>query len=222
MISQSPVFPHFNPVPSKFLAIFILVLAVFFLLKLAIKICVCLFLSSCLARLPEPYRKQKPGMVWLLLIPFFSLVWNFFVDPEIANSFRSYYGARGKNGVDDCGYALALAYCICAVSGLALWIVPLLAGAGAVATLVLWILVLVKFSSLKAQIGFDAVPRPAMPLGAVCPKCGTAAAPGVKFCGACGSPVAVPESAEPVCQSCGAKQDRGAKYCPRCGKPLQP
>jgi hypothetical protein len=54
---------------------------------LIIAILICLFLSSCLKRIPEEHRQQSPGMVWLLLIPCFAVVWNFFVYPKIAESF---------------------------------------------------------------------------------------------------------------------------------------
>jgi hypothetical protein len=47
-----------------------------------------------------------------------------------------------------------------------------------------------------------------------CPKDGTLAAPGTKFCPQCGSPMVQP-AADP-CPKCG-KETHGAKFCPECG-----
>jgi len=47
-----------------------------------------------------------------------------------------------------------------------------------------------------------------------CPACGTPAEPGRKFCGECGSPLAV------ACPTCGAANPPGMKFCGECGKAL--
>jgi DNA-directed RNA polymerase subunit RPC12/RpoP len=201
---------------AVFFFILFLVLAIFF----GIQIWICSFLSSCLSRLPEPFRKQKPGLVWLLLIPCFDIVWVFFVYPQIADSFRSYFAARGKNNVGDCGAGLALALCICFAASMVLCFVPFIGRLGGLATLVLLILVLVEFSSLKAQVSSDPVSPASAPPGAFCPNCGSRVSPEVKFCPVCGSPVAASQSAGSFCPACGAKQVRGAKFCSLCGKSL--
>lgn len=51
-----------------------------------------------------------------------------------------------------------------------------------------------------------------------CPKDGTLAAPGTKFCPECGSPMQQPATAR--CPKCGA-ETRGAKFCPECGARLE-
>jgi RNA polymerase subunit RPABC4/transcription elongation factor Spt4 len=160
-------------------------------------------------------------MVWLLLIPFFSIIWTFFVYPQIAKSYRAYFTARGRRDVCDCGEGLALAYCICAASGLVLWMVPFIAGAGSVATFVLWILVLVKFSSLKGEITSDAVPQPIS--ATFCPQCGQAANPGVNFCPQCGRALIAARPDNPaVCADCGAVRPPQERFCRSCGKPFPP
>jgi hypothetical protein len=50
-----------------------------------------------------------------------------------------------------------------------------------------------------------------------CPKDGTLAAPGTKFCPECGTPMVQPQSAK--CTNCGA-DTKGAKFCPECGTPV--
>ena len=52
-----------------------------------------------------------------------------------------------------------------------------------------------------------------------CPKDGTLAAAGTKFCPECGSAMVQPEAS--VCPSCGA-QANGAKFCPECGTKIEP
>jgi ribosomal protein L37AE/L43A len=50
-----------------------------------------------------------------------------------------------------------------------------------------------------------------------CPKDGTLAKPGTKFCPECGSPMQQP--AVQKCPNCGA-ETKGAKFCPECGTKL--
>ena len=48
-----------------------------------------------------------------------------------------------------------------------------------------------------------------------CPKCGTTAPAGTKFCPECGTSMVQPESGR--CTNCGAVLQPGAKFCPECG-----
>jgi ribosomal protein L32 len=51
-----------------------------------------------------------------------------------------------------------------------------------------------------------------------CPKDGTLAAPGTKFCPECGTPMVQPEAVK--CPNCGA-DTHGAKFCPECGTKIE-
>ena len=53
---------------------------------------------------------------------------------------------------------------------------------------------------------------------ATCPKDGTLAAPGTKFCPECGSPMTQPAAA--LCPKCGT-DTKGAKFCPECGTKIE-
>jgi len=55
---------------------------------------------------------------------------------------------------------------------------------------------------------------------AVCPKDGTVAPAGTKFCPECGSPMTQPAPAAGTCPSCGA-QVGTAKFCPECGTKIE-
>lgn len=118
------------------------------LVGLAIAIAIILFLSNCLKRVPVPYRKMEPGMVWLLIIPLFNLVWNFFVYKAISESYQSYFQSQGRTDVGDCGKSLGLAYCICSC----VCIIPVVNMLAGIVALVLFIMCLVKFSGYKNQI----------------------------------------------------------------------
>ncbi len=48
-----------------------------------------------------PYRVMKPWEVWLLLIPFFNVFWNFRVFPGLSHSFKAYFEAKGDSAVGD-------------------------------------------------------------------------------------------------------------------------
>lgn len=68
----------------------------------------------------------------------------------------------------------------------------------------------------------------------ICPQCGAVSAPGVRFCGRCGTPLpsepvaATAPSQRPVaaaggtiCPHCGAANAPAARFCGRCAQPLQ-
>ncbi len=115
---------------------------------LCIALFICWILYSCLKRIPESFRLQQPGLAFLLLIPFFNLVWNFFVYPPLAKSYKAYFDSKGDTSVGDCGYGIGLAYSICA----ALCVVPFINIFASLATLVLLILYLIKAWNLRSKI----------------------------------------------------------------------
>lgn len=58
-----------------------------------------------------------------------------------------------------------------------------------------------------------------------CPKCNTANAPGMKFCGGCGNDLSATQggAANPTtltCDKCGTSVPKGAKFCPNCADPI--
>lgn len=131
------------------------IIAVVLFVSLAIHVAVCWFLSSCFARIPVPYRRQEPAMVWLLLIPCFNLVWVFFVLPPLADSYRAYFEAQGRTDVGDCGRTLAMLYCIGTVLATVLGCVPFVSLANCLigpAIVVVLILFLIKAAVLKGQL----------------------------------------------------------------------
>jgi hypothetical protein len=101
-----------------------------------------------LSRIPPQFRKQEPGMAFLLLIPIFSVAWNFFVHPKVAESLKAYFDAQGPHANGDCGGSLALWLCICGACTL----VPVVGLFAGIAGLVLMIMFYVKAFELSARI----------------------------------------------------------------------
>lgn len=130
--------------------------AVVVAISLAVSVVVCLFVHTALARVPVQHRRIEPVLVWLLLIPCFGFLWNFFVFLRVPDSFRSYFNSIGRNDVGDCGRGIGMAFSVTAV----LAVLPLVNYLAGPASLVLLILCLVKFHELKNQIPPEATARP--------------------------------------------------------------
>ena len=101
-----------------------------------------------LSRIPKANRKQVPALAFLLLIPFFSLIWVFYVHPKVAESLRSHHISTGNHSVGDCGASLARWLCICTVFSH----IPLVGALAAVAALALLIVFYIQAFSLSANI----------------------------------------------------------------------
>jgi hypothetical protein len=128
--------------------------AIVFLVFFAINCLICYLLQQCYKRIPPEFRKQQPGMVWLLLIPCFPLIWNFFVFPPLSKSFKAYFDSVNRTDVGDCQEGIGLAYSICCVVS----VIPYLGCLTGIASLVLLIIFLVKTNELKNEIPEDQVP----------------------------------------------------------------
>jgi cobalamin synthase len=128
--------------------VMVLAIGVGLVVGIAISAVVCFLLYTILQRIPPEHRQQEPAMVWLLLIPCFNLVWNFFVFPKVSDSFKSYFTSVGDETVGDCSRTLSMAYCIVSC----LCIIPCLNYLAGPACLVLLIIVLVQFWGFKNRI----------------------------------------------------------------------
>jgi membrane protease subunit (stomatin/prohibitin family) len=70
----------------------------------------------------------------------------------------------------------------------------------------------------QGQQGGGAPQTPGVP----CAKCGTANAPGTKFCSTCGALQQAPQAATIECPSCHGQVVAGSKFCANCGQSLVP
>jgi hypothetical protein len=155
---QAPEFPAKMPDAAvggvlAALGIFLLFVA---LAMLAIWIVILYLIYSCFQRIPPQHRQMEPWQAWLLLIPLFNIIWNFFVFPRLAKSYQGYFAEQGRTDVGDCGEKLGLWYAICALASIFLAWVPFLGPLIGLAGLILLIMFLVKALQLKGQIPLGA------------------------------------------------------------------
>ena len=139
------------------LALGILLFTVVVMVAISIFICLLIYLPY--KDVPAEHQKMAPGLVFLLLIPFFNIIWNFIVFLRIPESFQSAFAAQGRTDVGDCGRQIGLWYAICGVAA----IVPCVNYVAGPAALVLFIIFLVKIWGLKGQLAATAVPPPGAP-----------------------------------------------------------
>jgi hypothetical protein len=108
---------------------------------------ICYFVSLMFQRIPAQYREMDPAQVWLLMIPLFNIVWNFFVFPKLSRSYKAYLESMGDTSAGDCEATLAMAYCIVAAP----YIIPCVNCFTGLAALVIVIIYLIKIDGLKAK-----------------------------------------------------------------------
>jgi len=141
-----------GPPNEAVFAMVMIVMAIAFAIGLGVAIVICVLLSGCYSRIPAQFRLMEPGMVWLMLIPLFSMVWVFFVTARLSKSFQNYFNAHGRTDVGDCAQQIGLWYSICTAACL----VPCVNYVAGPAALVLLIIYLVKVMGLKNQIPMGA------------------------------------------------------------------
>jgi len=146
----------FEDFPPAMQAVVLIVAFLFLLVMVGVAIFIIYLLYNLLNALPPQYRLMEPGMVWLLLIPCFNIIWNFFVYPQIARSYQNYFNAHGRTDVGDCGAGLGVAYAVCAL----LASIPCLNYVTGIfcgpAMIVLTIVYLVRLYGLKKEIQLSA------------------------------------------------------------------
>lgn len=94
-------------------------------------------------------RTLSPGMVWLLFIPLFNVIWHFIVVTNISSSLRNEFNRRNFPGIEtEPGKGIGLAMCILAACG----IIPILGILCAIAGFVCWIVYWVKIHEYSQRL----------------------------------------------------------------------
>ncbi len=112
------------------------------------KIFYILTLQKALSRCSPENRMISPGLVWLLLIPLFELVWHFIVVRRIADSLGLEYKRRNLMIEPNPGRDLGTVMCIMNACGL----FPLLGIFATVAGIICWIMYWVKISDYSRRL----------------------------------------------------------------------
>lgn len=108
-----------------------------------------LTLQRALERCSPELRTMPPGQVWLFLIPFFNVIWQFMVVNAIAASLRNEFTRRNIPLAEaEPGKPVGLVLCISTVAG----IVPLLNFLAGPVSLVCWILYWVKIADYSRRL----------------------------------------------------------------------
>lgn len=137
-----------STVPAGMESSFLIILVVALLVGLAIGVLLVWLLYDACSRIPAQYRQLEPWHAWLLLIPLWGLIWNFFVYARLSRSMGAALAAQGTPAADDCGAQLGQTYSICCILSL----IPFIGGIAGVVALVVWIMYLVKITGLKKRL----------------------------------------------------------------------
>jgi len=115
--------------PSVMLFWFILTALVFYLRTL----------RGVLQKCAPASRTMTPEKVWLILIPFFGLIWQFIVVRKIATSLGNEFARLGISYSDARpGQSVGLACCVCNCCIFLFLSIPVLCGLATLASFVLW------------------------------------------------------------------------------------
>ena len=147
---------------------FMVVLWAFFIMLAALLlpfIFYMLTLQKALSRCAPSSRVMDPGLVWLDVIPIFSLVWRFFIVINVAASLHNEFVRRGITQEPSPGQGVGLAMCIlsiCCWNPLFLFIPPFFPLCW-IAWFVCWVSYWSKIAALSAMLAapYEA-PRPAV------------------------------------------------------------
>lgn len=124
------------------------IIAVVLVIFIAIAVLVCWLMYKPYSKLPAEFQQMKPGMIFLMLIPLFGLVWAFFIALQLPASFKSYFDSVGDTTVGEAGKGVALAWAICSACSL----IPIVGGLPGLAGLVLLIIFIVKLWGMASRV----------------------------------------------------------------------
>jgi hypothetical protein len=102
-----------------------------------------LALQKALKKCAPASRTMEPGTVWLMLIPFFGLVWQFIVVMNIAKSMGNEFERLGIDRPEPTmSQTIGLAMCVCNCC----IFIPMLGGLAGIVGLVLWIVYWIRIA----------------------------------------------------------------------------
>jgi hypothetical protein len=110
-------------------------------------------LKRALERCSLESRTMSPGKVWLLLVPLFGEIWQFFIVINVARSLHNEFTRRNLPTTPAPGRTVGLAMCILTLVN----VVPLIGPAASAVTLVCWCVYWVKIANYSRML--ETVPR---------------------------------------------------------------
>jgi hypothetical protein len=128
-----------------------------FLIFLIPSIFFLLTLQKALTRVAPERRTMNPPMVWLGLIPLFSVVWNFIMVNALSKSLGAELTARNRPHENEPGKTIGLVW----ASLNAACLIPGLAFLLGIPVLIMWIIYWVKIAGFSAKIADPGAVNPA-------------------------------------------------------------
>jgi hypothetical protein len=113
-----------------------------------------LTLQKALNRCSPECRAMNPGMVWLMFIPLFNIVWHFFIVTNMAKSLSCEFQKRGIAEEPKPGQPIGMIMCILACCG----IIPFLGILCSLGCFVCWIIYWVKIAGYSSRLAAPPVP----------------------------------------------------------------
>ncbi len=107
-----------------------------------------LTLQKAFKRCSPENRVMEPGMVWLMFIPLFNLVWHFFIVLKLAESLGREFQKRGIAEEPQPGKGIGLTMCILHCCG----VIPLIGILCGLAGFVCWIIYWVKIAGFSKKL----------------------------------------------------------------------
>ncbi len=136
----------FSPGPAELVFI---ALAIFPLLGIVPFVFFLITLQNTFNAMSLENQKMPPAQVWLSLIPFFGLAWQFVIVIKMSESLEAEMGKRQIKNIDNKpGYGIGLAYCILFATS----IIPGLGVLTILAGLVCWIIYWVQINNYRQML----------------------------------------------------------------------
>lgn len=101
-----------------------------------------------LGPLPRERRMISRRATWLLLIPFFSTAFEFYVVLRLSRSLREYFEIVEEPEMGGCGRVLGISFCLCNAAGL----IPAIGIAFAVLGFILWVMYMMTVLEIRAVV----------------------------------------------------------------------
>ena len=134
---------------TEFTGAIVLFLVFFCIIALAVAILYIMSLQKALQVISEENRKMPPGQVWLLLIPFFNIIWSFIVVTRLADSFHDEFARLNIYSSDPRPtYNIGISYSTLSVC----CFIQVLGGLASLAGFVCWIVYWVKVNECRKLI----------------------------------------------------------------------
>ena len=109
-----------------------------------------LTLQKAFERCSPENRALSSGLIWLLLIPLFNLVWNFIVVSRLSKSLQNEFAKRNISVGSQPGRSVGLAMCILMIGSLIPYIGILMTLAGVICWIVYWVKIAGYSTRLRA------------------------------------------------------------------------